>query len=393
MKLFLSSPLYQSLFPRVTRLAWMVAATRRLLELLPSCAGAYWSTRWRAAGAALAVVGGFWVPGWISMARTQEVVQATAQPSRVLVNAAAPTISGFSPTSGPVGTSVTITGTNFGSLEAVMFAGNVYAAGSFTATQIVATVPSGAQTGPITVTTSGGSVTTTTNFTVGGASEAPTITSATTASATVGYAFSYQITASPVATSYGAGGLPGGLSVNTSTGLISGTPTTPGNVSISLSATNGTGTGTATLGLTVVSNYTTFSNWQSANFTSAELQNAAISGPLATPAGDGISNLLKYALGLPAKRIGTASLPTQSFTTVGTARYLTLTYIHNKAATDLTLNVQASSDLTNWNAGTTYTTEISRTPNADGSETVVTRDNTAVSASAVKRFLRLQVSK
>ena len=42
-----------------------------------------------------------------------------------------------------------------------------------------------------------------------------------------------------------------------------------------------------------------FSSWQSANFTSQQLADPNISGPDATPAGDGIANLVKYALGLP----------------------------------------------------------------------------------------------
>ena len=45
------------------------------------------------------------------------------------------------------------------------------------------------------------------------------ITSATTASGTVGTAFSYQITATNSPTSYSATGLPGGLSVNTWNGF------------------------------------------------------------------------------------------------------------------------------------------------------------------------------
>ena len=79
----------------------------------------------------------------------------------------------------------------------------------------------------------------------------PVITSATTASGTVGSAFSYQITATNTPTTYGATGLPAGLSVNSGTGLISGTPTSAGTSTVTLSATNAGGTGNATLTLTI----------------------------------------------------------------------------------------------------------------------------------------------
>jgi hypothetical protein len=80
---------------------------------------------------------------------------------------------------------------------------------------------------------------------------APVISSATAASAQVGQAFSYQIVASSSPTSYGAGGLPAGLSINAASGLISGMPTQSGTFSVALTATNSTGSGQATLILTV----------------------------------------------------------------------------------------------------------------------------------------------
>src|SRR5438093_8765591 len=83
------------------------------------------------------------------------------------------------------------------------------------------------------------------------ATSKPKITSPTTASGTVGVLFSYQITADQSITTWGAAPLPAGLSVNTITGLISGTPTTVGTYPITLSATNGNGTGTQTLTLTI----------------------------------------------------------------------------------------------------------------------------------------------
>jgi len=77
-----------------------------------------------------------------------------------------PTLTSFTPSSGPVGTSVTITGT--GLLQATKVTFNKISA-TFTVnsdTQITATVPTGATTGKIVVTTKGGGVTSTTNFTV-----------------------------------------------------------------------------------------------------------------------------------------------------------------------------------------------------------------------------------
>ena len=83
----------------------------------------------------------------------------------------------------------------------------------------------------------------------------PVISSALSVTGTGGNAFSYQIAASNNPTSFGATGLPTWLSINTSTGLLSGTApvsasTTSTNVTIA--ASNAGGTGTANLSITIL---------------------------------------------------------------------------------------------------------------------------------------------
>ena len=71
---------------------------------------------------------------------------------------AAPSITSLSPTSAVVGTSVTITGTNFGATQGtstVKFNGTAATPTSWSATSIVAPVPAGATTGNVVVTVGG----------------------------------------------------------------------------------------------------------------------------------------------------------------------------------------------------------------------------------------------
>lgn len=78
-----------------------------------------------------------------------------------------PVITGIAPSSGPVGTPVTITGSGFVGTTVVKFGG--VKATSFTVnsgTTITATVPNGAKTGKVSVTTPGGSVSSKASFTV-----------------------------------------------------------------------------------------------------------------------------------------------------------------------------------------------------------------------------------
>ena len=77
-----------------------------------------------------------------------------------------PTVTRFTPSSGKVGSSVTITGTFLGSTASVAFNGTRAAVTVVSSTQVTATVPPGATSGPIGLTTPGGSVTTPGHFLV-----------------------------------------------------------------------------------------------------------------------------------------------------------------------------------------------------------------------------------
>jgi hypothetical protein len=81
--------------------------------------------------------------------------------------AQAPTITSFTPTSGPVGTTVSITGTGFTTgTTSVSFNGTFASFSVVSDTEIRTIVPAGATTGPINVTTFAGTATSVANFTV-----------------------------------------------------------------------------------------------------------------------------------------------------------------------------------------------------------------------------------
>jgi hypothetical protein len=87
---------------------------------------------------------------------------------------------------------------------------------------------------------------------IGGVTNAaPVINSATNATATAYEAFIYTISATNGPTSFAASGLPAGLSLNSTNGVISGTPTVVGQYVVALTASNAGGDGTGTLTLTV----------------------------------------------------------------------------------------------------------------------------------------------
>ncbi len=107
-------------------------------------------------GDSVQVVAGSIAANWTMSPSSTWVASAAAFKS--ISGSASPSITNLAPTSGPVGTSVTITGTNFGSTQGtstVSFNGTPATPSSWSATRIVVPVPTGATSGNVVVSVGG----------------------------------------------------------------------------------------------------------------------------------------------------------------------------------------------------------------------------------------------
>ncbi len=128
---------------------------------------------------------------------------------------------------------------------------------------------------------------------------------------------------------------------------------------------------------------TTFAHWQRAYFTAVQLEDSAVSGPSADPAGTGAPNLLKYAF-----NSAPTQAPVASQTSAGVdANYVSLTYTKLSGAADLTYTVEQSSNLMQWTP-VTPTNEVTD----DGTTQRITARVPKGGAND-RSFLRLRVSR
>lgn len=178
----------------------------------------------------------------------------------------------------------------------------------------------------------GTGATRTLTLTVSPAGPVPAITSAATAQATLNAAFTYTITASNTPTSFSAIGLPFGLSLNTATGEITGTPTVAGVYTVTLSAANANGSGATTALTLTVGAVSTISSASSATLTvnqAGSFQLTATNFPLSfnvtgLPTGLSVNTTTGAITGTPTT-LGTFTVTVSANNATGTGPASTLT--------------------------------------------------------------------
>lgn len=125
-----------------------------------------------------------------------------------------------------------------------------------------------------------------------------------------------------------------------------------------------------------------FSSWQAVHFTPEELAVESISGPLGDASGDGVVNLVKYALGLDPREPAPGCLPIA----LGENGILLATYRRAKGLMDVGYGMEISSNLAEWETLAADSVEI--VDAGDGREWVTHRLDVP---EAARIFSRLRI--
>jgi hypothetical protein len=100
-------------------------------------------------------------------------------------------------------------------------------------------------------------------------------------------------------------------------------------------------------------NASAYDAWRGRTFSTAELASSSISGDLASPSGDGMTNLEKYAFNLNPHKVDKSLAVSYSAQASGSTRTLTLSHRKSHFAKDLSYSYEVSSDLKTWSTGGT----------------------------------------
>lgn len=179
-------------------------------------------------------------------------VKATASSTNAFVldsTTPSPQVSSFSPSDGPVGTSVTIDGSGFSTASSVRFNGTSAPFSANSDSQIVASVPSGTTSGPISVSNPNGTSTTSTAFSVTQTTTAPQISSFTPTSGSAGTSVTINGSGFSTASSVKFDGTSASFNANSDSQIVASVPSaaTTGPITVTTSA----GTATSSTSFTV----------------------------------------------------------------------------------------------------------------------------------------------
>ena len=134
-------------------------------------------------------------------------------------------------------------------------------------------------------------------------------------------------------------------------------------------------------------------NWRYNTFGTTSDNGDPVGGDAADPDGDGVPNIVEYALGSDPKTAGTARVPKQGRTKVDKQTYLTLTFPKLLSSTAaISYSVEESLDgLKTWSA-VDMTANLVGTPvdQGDGTALVTIRGNAPMTSGS--DFLRLRIS-
>ncbi len=154
---------------------------------------------------------------------------------------------------------------------------------------------------------------------------------------------------------------------------------TPGNYTVRVTVTDTNGN--TALSSVVITVRTTFEWWRTNKFTESEWANPLISGINANPDFDTFPNLLEYVMGLEPKTPDSTDVVS---TTVGNGVF-SLRFPHFKAASDATLEAEASSNLSSWTPA-----PVSQVVDRGPIETIVVAEPVAANGA---RFYRLRATR
>lgn len=135
-----------------------------------------------------------------------------------------------------------------------------------------------------------------------------------------------------------------------------------------------------------------YDQWRLSKFTAAQLaEQPGVTGVNDTPANDGVSNLLKYALGLDPFTPSAGLVPVTEVVNIAGLNYLQIRFVRPSPLANANYIGETSGDLLAWSASPTDVETLVSSGPGPNQQTVIYRDRRPIAA-PLHRFLRLRVT-